>query len=78
MSTLPKLSYLLRNVCLAAIAHEIGRSRSFVWRLREGQPLRDMSVLPHLAAALNLPGTYLEQVVAAEFIAAGRPVREAA
>lgn len=68
MNGLPTLQHLLRNVNFASVAREIGRPRGFVWRLALGQPMRDTSALPALARALNLPETFVRQVVASDLL----------
>jgi transcriptional regulator with XRE-family HTH domain len=59
----PRLAEILQPYRLAEVARQIGRDRSFVWRLARGQPLRDHTVIPDLARVFRMPKALLTDLV---------------
>jgi hypothetical protein len=60
---LPTLQSLLGIVCQAELARRIGRSRGFVWRLCDGRPLKDDSLIEPLARAIHQDVDFIRRVV---------------
>ena len=63
MSSTPRLAELLAPLNQTEVARRIGRTRDFVFRLRHGQPLTDLAVIPELARLLNLSTAMMAAIV---------------
>ena len=63
------LGQLLSHYALASVARAIDRPRAFVWRLRQGQPLRDESVIPALSDVLRVEAEHLRSLVESDAVA---------
>lgn len=61
--SLPQLRDFLDVVNAGKLARAIGRDRSFIQRLRNGQPLQDPTLIEPLARALRRPVDQIRAIV---------------
>lgn len=72
-----QLGELLSLYNLAEVARRIGKTREYVWRLRHGGRLTDMSVIPKLARVLRIPEMELRAIVTgAAPVSDGQPLEQ--